>query len=145
MLKFSITENQSDWYSRIAIFIVFFWFGFLKILFMSPADDIVSNLLTITMPGVPFSNFFIFLGLLEMLIGILFLVKKWTKYALPILLVHMITTFGPLIFVPEAVWQSPLVPTIEGQYIIKNLIIVALAIGIYMDTVHIKPKKRRRS
>ena len=136
---FTITEKQANFYSRFAIFVIFFWFGLLKVLYLSPADEIVNSLLTVTMPSVPFESFFLFLGLIEMIIGILFLVPKWTRYALPIMLIHMLTTFGPLLLIPEAAWSGFLTPTIEGQYIIKNLALVALAISVYVDAVHIKP------
>ncbi|MCC7436506.1 hypothetical protein IT402_01365, partial [Candidatus Nomurabacteria bacterium] len=52
------------------------------------------------------------------------------RVVFPLLLFHMVTTFLPLIFLPSIVWQSAFVPTLEGQYIIKNLVIIATAIGI---------------
>jgi uncharacterized membrane protein YkgB len=141
---FHITERHADLYARAAIFIIFFWFGALKLFMLSPADEIVESLLSVTIPDLPFEQFFIFLGLVEMLIGALFLIPKLTKYVLPILLLHMLTTFGPLLLIPEAVWNAPFVPTIEGQYIIKNLALVALALSVYVDAVHIKPRRKKK-
>ncbi|MEP7127332.1 MAG: hypothetical protein ABI729_00635, partial [Chitinophagales bacterium] len=43
---------------------------------------------------------------------------------------HMITTFGPLILLPEYTWKAFLVPTLAGHYIIKNLILIALGIAL---------------
>jgi uncharacterized membrane protein YkgB len=37
---------------------------------------------------------------------------------------------SPLIIVANVAWIHPLVPTLEGQYIIKDLAIIALAVGI---------------
>ena len=48
----------------------------------------------------------------------------------------MITTAGPLVLLPSETWQSFFVPTLEGQYIIKNLVIIAAAIGI---AAHLHP------
>jgi uncharacterized membrane protein YkgB len=45
----------------------------------------------------------------------------------------MITTLLPLIFLPEASWSGFLVPTLTGQYIIKNIVIVALAAAMFAD------------
>jgi hypothetical protein len=45
-------------------------------------------------------------------------------------LLHMFTTFGPAIFDQDAFWQSPGVLTLEGQYIVKNLIFVIA--GVYL-------------
>jgi uncharacterized membrane protein YkgB len=76
--------------------------------------------------------------LFECLIGILFLIKGAERIVIPLLFIHMLTTFGPLIFLPSETWHSFLVPTLEGQYIIKNLIIIALGIGI---AAHLHPLK----
>ena len=62
--------------SRAAVFTVFFWFGILKVMNMSPADMIVKNLLLKIWPSVPFSSFFIFLGVYEMILGVLFIIPK---------------------------------------------------------------------
>jgi uncharacterized membrane protein YkgB len=53
----------------------------------------------------------------------------------------MITTFLPLIFLPGESWQAPFVPTLVGQYIIKNLVLVAAAIGI---AAHLHPLPQKR-
>ena len=65
-----------------------------------------------------------------MLIGILFLIPKATRIVIPLLLVHMVTTLLPLILLPGATWQGFLILTLEGQYIVKNLVIIAVAIGV---------------
>lgn len=116
--------------ARIALFVVFFWFGILKLIDVSPANPIVSDLLEKTLPFITFSQFIIVLGLWEMLIGITFLIPRFERFAIVLLVPHMITTFMPLILLPQIAWQSILVPTLEGQYIIKNLVIIALAMGI---------------
>ena len=121
--------------ARIGIFVVFFWFGLLKVIGLSPASGLVQRLFEQTIPFVPFSSFLIFFGLFEMLIGILFLIKGAERIVLPLLLIHMITTFGPLVLLPQETWQRFLVPTLEGQYIIKNLVIIACAMGI-ASTLH---------
>jgi hypothetical protein len=51
----------------------------------------------------------------------------------------MIIVCSPLVFVPELTWKSFLVPTLEGQYIIKNIVVIALAFGVAANT---KPLKR---
>ena len=109
---------------------VFFWFGLLKIIDVSPANDLIAALLPLTLPFVSFEKFIIILGLFEMLIGIVFLIPKKERLAIALLVPHMITTFLPLVMLPALAWQEFLIPTIEGQYIIKNLVIVALALSI---------------
>ena len=132
--------------ARISLFIIFFWFGFLKVLLMSPAAGLVAALQVQILPFLEPTTFVVILGLGEMLIGILFLFPKLTRAAILILVLHMFTTILPLFFLPEIAWQAFLVPTLEGQYIIKNVALVALAlqVGISlqpMDECEIPAKK----
>jgi uncharacterized membrane protein YkgB len=56
------------------------------------------------------------------------------RITIPLLLVHMAVVCSPLVLVPELTWQRLFVPTLEGQYIIKNVVIVAVAFGIAAHT-----------
>jgi len=125
--------------ARIALFVVFFWFGILKVFGHSPASPLVSELLERTLPFMTFSTFMVLFGLYEMLIGILFLLPKTDRLVMPLLGFHMLTTFMPLALLPSTTWSAPFIPTIEGQYIIKNILIIALAIGI---AANVKPLKQ---
>ncbi|GIW67510.1 MAG: hypothetical protein KatS3mg096_378 [Candidatus Parcubacteria bacterium] len=116
--------------ARVSIFIVFFYFGFLKVLGFSPATPLVEALFQETLNFFPFSYFIIFFGLFEMLIGLTFIIPRLERLAIFLLILHMITTFLPLILLPQITWQKFLVPTLEGQYIIKNLVIISLAFVI---------------
>ncbi len=121
--------------AHVALFIVFFWFGALKLTGMSPANELV-NALLVKIPIMnlwPFESFIIVLGLVEMLIGVLFLFPKTTKLAVAILIPHMITTMLPLAFVTDMTWQAPMIPTLAGQYIIKNIVVVALALSVVLE------------
>lgn len=116
--------------ARFGLFVVYFWFGILKVVGLSPASGVVERLFNQTIPFMSFGTFLILFGLFECLIGILFLIKGAEKIVMPLLLVHMITTFGPLFFLPSETWSGFLVPTLEGQYIIKNLVIIAAALAV---------------
>lgn len=116
--------------ARVALFTVFFWFGILKLCAVSPANPMVASLLEHTFPFLTFSTFIIILGIWEMAIGISFLIPGLERLAIVLLVPHMITTAMPLIMLPAITWQAWFVPTLEGQYIIKNLLIIALAAGI---------------
>jgi uncharacterized membrane protein YkgB len=117
-------------FARFAIFIVFFWFGALKVVGLSPASSMVQALFETTMPIMSFSVFIVLFGVLEMVIGLLFLLPGAERAVLPVLFFHMATTFMPLVFLPSETWSGFLVPTLEGQYIIKNVLIIALAIVV---------------
>lgn len=116
--------------ARFGLFVVFFWFGILKVVGQSPASDLVQNLFNNTIPFMDFATFFVLFGLFECLIGILFLIRGLERVVIPLLFLHMFMTFGPLVLLSSETWSGFLIPTLEGQYIIKNLVIIALVIGI---------------
>ncbi len=116
--------------ARGGLFIVFFWFGFLKIVGVSPASGLVERLFNESIHIMSFDTFIIFFGVFECLIGILFLIKGLERFVIPLLFIHMITTFGPLFLLPQETWSGFMVPTLEGQYIIKNVVLIAAAVGI---------------
>lgn len=116
--------------ARFGLFVVFFWFGILKVLGMSPASGLVQALFEQTIPWMSFGTFIILFGYFECLIGVLFLIPRMERVVIPLLFLHMITTFMPLFLLPAVTWSGFMVPTLEGQYIIKNLVIIAAAIGI---------------
>ncbi len=120
--------------ARLSLFVVFFWFGLIKLLGLSPASPLAEALTAKTVGMQYFDTLFVVLALVECIIGVLFLFPKATRIVIPLLLVHMAVVCSPLAMVPGYVWQSFLVPTLEGQYIIKNAVVVAVAIGIAAST-----------
>lgn len=128
--------------ARFGLFVIFFWFGLLKVLGLSPATPLVENLFNATIHFMPFGSFLILFGLFECLIGILFILPGLERAAILLLFIHMITTILPLFLLPAVTWNGFLVPTLEGQYIIKNLVIIATAIGIaaHMHPLHRNPE-----
>lgn len=127
--------------ARVSIFIVFFWFGFIKLLGLSPASPLAEALTAKTVGMQYFDALFIILAVIECIIGILFLFPKMTRIVVPLLLFHMVIVCSPLVLVPEYTWQGFLVPTLEGQYIIKNAVVVAVAIGIAASQTPLQHKK----
>lgn len=117
-------------FARFSLFVVFFWFGALKIIDESPANPLVSKLLEETMPFMSSETFIFLFGLFEVVIGLSFLLPKIIRISVAMLVFHMITTFMPLVLLTDVTWQRAFVPTLEGQYIIKNLVIIAVAISI---------------
>lgn len=117
-------------FARGAFFLIFFWFGILKIVGASPAIPLVDDLLSVTLPFVSPDAFNVLFGSFEVLIGVLFLFRRFDRVVMPLFALHMLTTMLPLVLLSEATWQSPFVPTLVGQYIIKNVVLVALALAI---------------
>lgn len=126
--------------ARLALFVVYFWFGILKLIDASPANPLVADLLTKTLPFITFPTFIVALGLYEMLIGILWVVPRGERAAIALLIPHLIMIVAPLALLPSVAWSAPFIPTLEGQYIIKNVVIIALAMSI---GAKLEPFKRR--
>lgn len=126
------TERRAFLFAHVALFIVFFWFGGLKLAGFSPANSLVDALLHRMLPTLSFHTFSLLLGGYEVLISLLFLFRK-DRYAFILLVPHLIMTTMPLIVLTSMTWTGFLVPTLEGQYIIKNILIIALAGMVFAD------------
>ena len=112
---------------RWALGVVFIWFGALKPFRISPADDLVAN----TVYWVDPDLFIPVLGVWEVLIGVLMLFRRTLRAAIGLLFLQMPGTFLPLVLLPGVCWTIPgVAPTLEGQYIIKNLVLIAAAIVV---------------
>ena len=120
------------WANRLALFTVFFWFGFLKIWGKSPAEQIVTKLHQLTIaPLVSIHQFIPLLGVIECLIGIAWLFPRFTKIAFFLFCCQMATTFLPLLLMPNETWQCCFALSLSGQYIMKNVVLIASAYTIY--------------
>lgn len=126
------SHTNTFWFARISLFIIYFWFGLLKVLGTSPANPLVEELMNTMLPSfITFDVFIVLFGIFEMIIGILFLISKWDKVTVWLFGLHMFSTFMPLIMTPAAVWQSAFVPNLEGQYIIKNLALISIVLFLF--------------
>jgi uncharacterized membrane protein YkgB len=131
--------------ARVAVFIIYFYFGFLKLIGESPATPLARGFIDRLGAGAYFHALYMVLAAFECLIGILFLLPKLTRIVVPLLLIHMVIVCSPLFLVPHLAFVKPFVPTLEGQYIIKNLAIIALALGVAAQTTPIREKRGTKS
>lgn len=123
---------------RFSLFLIYFWFGFLKVISVSPASPLVYKLIeAVPTPSIPIDYNFS-LGIFEMLIGFFFILPKMERLAISLFFVHMGMTILPLLFLPAVVWQATFVPTLEGQYIIKNLALITIVFTLWANL----PKKK---
>lgn len=117
---------------RVSLGVIFIWFGILKPFGLSPA----APLLLKTVVWLPFFEPQIWLtviGWWEVVIGIAFLFRSTIRIAIALLALQLIGTFLPLFILPEITFQPgrfPYAPTTEGQYIIKNLLIISAALVV---------------
>ena len=116
---------------RISVGIVFVWFGVLKFFpGVSAAQDLaIRTIELLTFGLVPETLIINGLALWEVLIGIGLISGKFMRETLLLLFLQMIGTFTPIFLFPSEVFNHiPYAPTLEGQYIIKNIVIISAAI-----------------
>ena len=118
---------------RVSVGIVFLWFGFLKFFpNLSPAQDLATRTIEQLTFGIVQPNISLpVLAFWETLIGIGLITGKFMRLTLLLLFFQMLGTITPIFLFPsETFTQFPYAPTLEGQYIIKNLVLVSAAFVI---------------
>tara|TARA_B100000614_G_scaffold46674_1_gene39731 strand:- start:754 stop:1134 length:381 start_codon:yes stop_codon:yes gene_type:complete len=107
---------------------IFIWFGLLKPLGISPAQELVENTVYWFDDKATFVNF---LGWWEVVIGFTMCVRPLIRISIFLLFLQIPGTFLPLVLLPEVCFTDfPYGLTLEGQYIVKNLIIISSALVI---------------
>ena len=112
---------------RISLGVIFIWFGALKPLGNSPANDVITRTVYWFDPDI----FIPILGVWEIAIGLCLLYAPFIRAGLFLLALQMPGTFLPLVLLPEVCFVNfPFDLTLEGQYIIKNLVLIGAAIVV---------------
>jgi uncharacterized membrane protein YphA (DoxX/SURF4 family) len=118
---------------RIGLGIVFFWFGALKFLpGLSPAQDLAARTIETLSGGVVQPNVSLpVLATWECLIGLGLLTGRFLRATIALLMLQMAGTITPLVLFPAETWTHfPYAPTLEGQYIIKNVVLIGAAMVV---------------
>jgi uncharacterized membrane protein YphA (DoxX/SURF4 family) len=118
---------------RISLGLVFFWFGFLKFFpGLSPAQDLATRTIEVLTFGIVTPDISIYiLAVWETMIGLGLIFGVFLRATLLLLFVQMLGTITPLFLFPsESFLHFPYAPTLEGQYIIKNLVLISAGMVI---------------
>ena len=118
---------------RVSLGIVFFWFGVLKFFpGLSPAQELAARTITLLTFGIITPNVSVpMLATWECLIGIGLILGIFMRVTLLLLFLQMLGTMTPLFFFPQEVFtRIPYAPTLEGQYIIKNIVLITAGLII---------------
>ncbi len=130
-LDIFITKFMSKWgitFLRYSLGLIYIWFGILKPFGLSPAQELVEN--TVYWFDNP-KTFVPILGWWEVVIGLTMCIKPLIRVSIFLLFIQMPGTFLPLVLLPEVCFNNfPFGLTLEGQYIIKNLIIISAALVV---------------
>jgi uncharacterized membrane protein YphA (DoxX/SURF4 family) len=116
---------------RLALALIFLWFGVLKFFpGLSPAETLAGKTIeTLSLQTISASTAVFILAIWECVIGIGLLTGRFMRLTLLLLFVQMLGTLTPLLLFPQETWLVfPIAPTLEGQYIIKNAVLIAGAV-----------------
>ena len=113
---------------RIALAIVFIWFGALKVTGRSPVVDLVAKTVYWLDPAVAIP----LLGVWEITVGVGLLFRLALRVTLLLFWLLLAGTFSVLIIHPDIAFQhgNPLLLTMEGEFVVKNLILIAAGLAI---------------
>ena len=126
---------------RISLGIVFVWFGLLKVFEVSPVAEFVARTVYWIDPGI----FVPALGVFEVTLGILLLLGRMMRLTLLLLILQMAGTFVTFLILPNVTFQhgNPLLLTVEGEFVVKNLVVISAAL-VVGSTVRRRPGASRR-
>lgn len=128
-------DSYSSYILRYSIALIYIWFGALKLVNLSPAEEIVTE----TLFFLPPQTALLFVGLFEVTIGLLLLHQKTLKYGLLLLLLHIPGIFSPLILAPGMIFnQFPHGLTLEGHYVLKNLVLLGAALKLVAEEIDLQ-------
>ena len=122
---------------RLSLGIVFLWFALPK---FKPGLSAVDTLARDTIDAltghlISGSVATFLLATLETAIGLGFLTGRFLRPTLIALMCQMVGTLTPLALFPHRMWKTPFVLSLEGQFIAKNLVLIAAGIAV-AGTLH---------
>mmetsp|Transcript_68088 Transcript_68088/g.127147 ORF Transcript_68088/g.127147 Transcript_68088/m.127147 type:complete len:187 (-) Transcript_68088:33-593(-) len=137
---------------KIGMFADYFWFGALKVAGISPADDLCRTLYRAIIPLQIFPADWVcryIVGLSEVAASFIFLLtlapfRTIRLYSLVLSMIigslHVLSvSIVPMILIPDEVWQQTRFPyglTLEGQYIVKNIVLLAAFLMLGDELAH---------
>lgn len=113
---------------RLALGLIFVWFGALKVFGVSPVTPLLKE--TYTFMALP--AFTIILGVWEIVVGIGLVFKLALRPTLFLLCLHLAGTFVAIWLAPSLFFlhRNPLVLTANGEFVLKNLVLLTAGLVI---------------
>lgn len=113
---------------RIALGVVFVWFGALKVVDRSPVEQLVAE----TVYWLPSDFFVTFLGVWEIVVGLGLIFPVALRIILALFWAQMVGTFLVLVVDPGLSFQdgNPLLLTTEGEFVVKNLVLITAGLVV---------------
>ncbi|MBI3486499.1 hypothetical protein HY025_06230 [Candidatus Daviesbacteria bacterium] len=113
---------------KFSLALVFIWFGFLKLINLSPVTEIVKNSLPFL--GNNFSYFFFCLAFFEIAVGFGLLFKKSSRISALLIILHL-TIASLSVLLTQGFNSSFPILTLAGEFVTKNLVLIAAASVVY--------------
>lgn len=141
-------EKTRDFAARHALFLprlslatVFFWFGVLKVANLSP----VASLLRGSIPFLGEIPYLQLLGVAEMVIGAGLLVNRLANQATLLMIFHLLGTMSLFVIAPSLIF-APVFPvlTMDGEFVLKNVVLITSALVICFCVRRTQPDLLRR-
>lgn len=125
----SFLKQRSILLLKLSLAVVFLWFGLLKVLNISPVEELIRQ----SYYFIEGHWFITAIGVFEVIIGLMLLFKKTTKLAVILLWLQMGGVFFSLVLVPALFFNDTniLMLTTYGEFIVKNFVILAGSLVVY--------------
>ena len=113
---------------RLALGVVFIWFGALKVAGRSPVEDLVTD----TLEFLPRDVALYGLGAWEIVIGLGLIIPVALRLTLLLFWAQLLGTLSALFIESDRAFQdgNPLLLTTEGEFIVKNLVLLSAGIVV---------------
>lgn len=143
-----VNDNLAGWLSRysvallrISLGLVFFIFGVLKFFpGASPAQDLVIRTFDKLSFGlVPGSTALLITAAAECFIGLTLITGKLLRTGLAVLAASMVGIMSPLVLFTSDLF--PGAPTLEGQYVLKDIVLVTAGLVVAARALGGRPEK----
>ena len=131
---------------RLTLGFIYFFFGFLKLFpDLSPAEMLAGETIArVTAHAITARQGLFVLGAAECVLGVGFLLGGRPRAVFALFFVHMLGTFLPLFVLPEFMFKvAPFAPTLHGQYVLKNLVMVAAGWAVLTSLGKAHPREQR--
>ncbi len=122
---------------RLTLGAVFLGFGVLKFFpGVSPAQGLaIKTIDLLTFGLIPWQAGIVVIAMLESFIGICLLANRWMRLAVWLLAAQFVGILAPLVLLTGRLFSGPHhAPTLEGQYVLKDIILVAAGMVIAAGT-----------
>jgi len=112
-------------------------FGLLKVFLSSPIRDLAEAALPFVKSDILFQLF----GICEIILGMGLLFKKSRLYFAIGVFIHLLGTFSTILLAPQLLFSAQLIPTLHGEFVAKNLVILAAVLVIIQKEYEIHKKE----